>query len=274
MEPVNEDVMRKCLFNVDNSNDFSKTQRYGFKFRNLNNPGVYYDEVHRRLIGSYRHLYLLYAQYVIDKDSNKKAALEAMDMMNKNISTEQFPLTFDIAFRIAKIYEQSGELEKAKKYAQIGLAPAKAVIKNPNLMPEIQSYELTGRMYGAHRYASMLNEILGDYPAARENLEKLAQVYSQRMQESQGSQEEYRRYAYLKLDVMASMDNLKIDEAIKKNGESAGLDTAQTLFAKYMNTQNPEDRQLAGYMQQRIMELKGVNINDSAANQSPSEMPQ
>ena len=71
-ETINADVMEKCLMNVDNSNNFSKEFKYGFKFRNLNNPSVYFDEVHRRLMTSYRSLYITYAAHHLREINNPK----------------------------------------------------------------------------------------------------------------------------------------------------------------------------------------------------------
>jgi tetratricopeptide (TPR) repeat protein len=276
-EPVNEEVMRKCLFEIDNSNDYSKTQKYGFKFRNLNNTDVYYDEVHRRLTGTYRHLYLLYAQYEIDKNNDKKSAVEAMDKMNQYISTEQFPLTFDMAFRIATIYEQAGELEKAKRFADLGLASAVPVMDKPQLMADVSSYEYAGRMYGAHRYAGLLYGIKGDYQSAERAYGRLLEIYNSRLQQLPPNSEDYRRVLYASLDVRAGMDNLIIDNLVKQGKRKEAMDSAQALFEKYMNSQDPAERQLAGYAQQKIQELReqdGVKTPDSAANQFPMGMPQ
>jgi len=44
----NEEVMNAILLNIDNSDNISKTPKYGLKFRNLNNPKITYDETDRR----------------------------------------------------------------------------------------------------------------------------------------------------------------------------------------------------------------------------------
>jgi len=46
----NEEVMNQILLNIDNSDHISKTPKYGFKLRNLNNPKITYDETDRRQI--------------------------------------------------------------------------------------------------------------------------------------------------------------------------------------------------------------------------------
>jgi hypothetical protein len=46
----NEEIMNAVLLNIDNTDNISKTHKYGLKLRNLNNPKIVYDETDRRQI--------------------------------------------------------------------------------------------------------------------------------------------------------------------------------------------------------------------------------
>jgi hypothetical protein len=46
----NEEIMNEILLNIDNTDNISKTPKYGLKFRNLNNYKITYDETDRRQI--------------------------------------------------------------------------------------------------------------------------------------------------------------------------------------------------------------------------------
>ncbi|MGA2298566.1 MAG: DUF2723 domain-containing protein, partial [FCB group bacterium] len=69
-EAINPEIMEKSLLNVDNTDNYYKEPHWGFKYRNLNNLNVFYDEVHRRLIPSYRQVFITYAGYYLSDEKN------------------------------------------------------------------------------------------------------------------------------------------------------------------------------------------------------------
>jgi hypothetical protein len=76
----NEEVMNAVLLNVDNSDDFSKTPKYGLKLRNLNNTKVTYDEVDRRTVGmTYIMPYIMYAAYLAEVKRDFELAEKVLD---------------------------------------------------------------------------------------------------------------------------------------------------------------------------------------------------
>ncbi len=178
VESIDSDIMDKCLLNVDNSDFYSKEPKYGFKMRNLNNPHVYYDEVHRRLMTSYRSLYITYAANQLNQKHNSKA-IAVLDKMNELISIDQFPINFDIAFRLAKIYEDAGAKDKAKQFADKGIQLCEYMIQNKDIAPEYLYYEAMGRQLGPFNVAAMLYEMIGDYDGAIRSLTSLTEYIKQ-----------------------------------------------------------------------------------------------
>jgi hypothetical protein len=107
-------VMNDCLIDkIDNSDNVPTEPTYGFKFRNLNNVGVFYDEKHRENIDIYRNVYLNYAKYLLVNKRDSANCIRLLDAMNNNLSIEQFPLWHDEARMIEEMYRQAGSQDKA-----------------------------------------------------------------------------------------------------------------------------------------------------------------
>ncbi len=268
------DIMDKCIMNVDNSDNYSKTPKYGFKFRNLGTPGVYYDEVHRRLMRSYRQLYLEYAQYVFYdlKDSTK--AIEIMDVMNKQISPVQFPFSYDIEYKVSLMYEQAGDREKAEKYAYSTLEKCERIINNPELETQFKYYEIMGRFFGPYQISSSLYEMLGDYKSARESMQKLVNLtrqYESQFLSDPNSQEEARKLQENLIYNMAAIDRLKIDELTSKGDTAAAVDTAMAIMARYEASNDPYAMYLRTFMKRTMLDLRGDSIDVDALMQEASQ---
>ncbi len=238
-EAVEMNITEQCLMNVDNSDFYSKEPRYGFKFRNLNNPNVYYDEVHRRLMYSYRQLYFLLADnYLLNGEKDK--AIKALDMMNEMISITQFPMPFELEHRLAKIYHDAGEKEKTKLYAEIAIKSCLELIENEHLKPEYTYYEVLGRMYGPFRFASELYEMLDDLDGAALVLERLYKLTDDMRQQMFGqgfSQQEIQRIDQNLADIRVSIDLLKINSLFNKGSKKEALEEAIKVRDSYQTEQ-------------------------------------
>jgi tetratricopeptide (TPR) repeat protein len=107
--------MNKCLLNPV-ADDISHSQpHFGFKFRNLNNKDVYYDEVHRRFMDSYRMTFLNYASYHLEKGDSAQC-IKVLDAMNRYISPDQFPIAYVLEYQIGEVYARAGAKKQAKEF--------------------------------------------------------------------------------------------------------------------------------------------------------------
>ena len=251
-ESLEPNIMEKCLMNVDNTNDYSKEFKYGFKFRNLNNSNVYYDEVHRRLMSSYRSLYITYAAYNLQDMKNKKKAEEVLDKMNNLISYTQFPISFDALFRIAKIYEECGAKDKAYKFADLGINSSTALIKNPNISPQYLYYEATGRSIGPYNVAAILYEVKEDYIGAANILTQLLAYIDQIMASDNQNQQLMGNYYRTKADIA----KYELFDYYKKNGIDAAEKYAKEKMDKYNSEQSQENQFNAMSLNQALIELR------------------
>lgn len=271
MDAMDFDIMEKCLMNVDNSDNFSKTPKYGFKFRNLNNLDVYYDEVHRRLMINYRQLFFNYAGSYFRATSDTAKATTILDSMNSVISPVQFPLSFDMEYKISKLYEEMGAKKRAEKYARMGIKSSKYIIDNKEIRPELDYYESMGRYLGPYRVAAYLHEALGEYTLAKEILMRFrdnTQTLLDRLQGAQGYQEEIGRLMANIYDLEANIDELTIMEIREEKGPRAALDSARKIYDRYMQSGNRAFQILSSYTGDLIRKLE-IEIDSSAAVPPP-----
>ncbi len=258
-ETIDEAIMDKCLMNVDNSNNYSQTPKYGFKFRNLSNPSVYYDEVARRLMTSYRSLYHMYANDLIRNKKNMTKAVQVLDKMNEYISYTQFPMSFDMEYRLSNLYKEAGAQEKAELFATLGIKSCEELINNNNISPEYGYYEATGRRMGPYTVAALLYELKGDYQSGIETLERLKAYSKQILAMAQGSPKESQQIMARLGEIEGMIAEFKINEVDKKSGREAAIQFAFGLMKEFENSNLEYKTYIIQYIQFKINELSPKN---------------
>ncbi|MEI6090162.1 MAG: DUF2723 domain-containing protein [bacterium] len=284
-EEINSDIMYKCLMNVDNSNNYHKEPHYGFKFRNLNNMNVYYDEVHRRLMDSYRHLFYVYSEYAQRKMKNNAISLKVMNQMNKLISVKQFPISYDMAYRFGNLYNIIGAQKERDMMLAIGIENCKFVIAHPEVDPEVIQKEITGNNLGVYRMAAWMYQMKKDYTNAQEMLLTLKAQYEAYKNSiagsvdpnSQAGSQAMQGIQSSLLGVGIEIDELKIQQTIKVSGAKAGMDTAKAILARCYAKGTYYDQMYAQYLTQKVMKIRqelGLDTSFSVANKSTPQIMQ
>jgi hypothetical protein len=110
---MNPDILEQNLFNEPSG--FSKTPQYGYKFRGIADPTVYFDENTTRLMINYRSAFLRYAEYHSTVTNNKAKALAALDRMEKLVPASKIPLGMDITSYLGSFYQRLGRQDKANE---------------------------------------------------------------------------------------------------------------------------------------------------------------
>ncbi len=262
-ENMDIEIMSKCLLNIDNSDNFSKTPKYGFKMRNLNNMNVYYDEVHRRLMLTYRHLYTSFAQYMNSVENNPEKAIEILDVMNKYISTEQFPLSFETEWRLANLYKECNAEERASEFYEMSLKSCMELINNPEFQEDVLYYEVAGRYIGPHRIASQIFEQKEDFVASRDVLQKLL-TRTQQMAVSMQGQENQTLGGNIG-NLMLSIEESKIKELEAQGEPEEALAKAREIYNEYANSNDQMSQALSNYLLRIVKELEAkLNPQDTA----------
>ncbi|MCX7929583.1 MAG: DUF2723 domain-containing protein [Chlorobi bacterium] len=176
---INDSVMKLCLM-TDIKADVAYTEpHYGFKFRNLNGSGVYYDEPTRNYLDTYRRLFLQYTAFLLQERRDRAGAVAVLDRMNTAISPEQFPINYIDMQNIAEFYWACDQLDKAQLFAKRIVERTTQIINNPTYAdyesgarspyyaPHIylaDAYVLLGRIEDAKRTLDAYQTIAGDDP--------------------------------------------------------------------------------------------------------------
>jgi len=162
---MNKDLMMKSLF--DNPVDASKTPRYGFKFRGLDNPDIFYDENHRRCIQTYRSLFLRLADDYSQDSTQFKKAETVLSHMEKMISRKAIPMDYRFEYSVALLYQKLGNTAMFNEVSDDVIAQAnKDLEKNP---VNFQSY------YNPYRILLDMYEAKGQYQNAMDIMSRLLQ---------------------------------------------------------------------------------------------------
>lgn len=264
-EVLDENIMEQCLMNVDNTDNYAKEPKYGFKFRNLNNPSVYYDEVHRRLMNTYRRLFLMYAEYSLKTKHNPAKAIAIADKMNELISVTQFPMSFDQEFSLAKLYDAAGAVEQTRKTAEMGIKSCLEIIESPTLRPEMAVYEASGRYIGPHRYAAQMYEMTGNYKGAKSVLERL--LAQSKAMLSQTTGEEAGRINSNIYDVKVSIEELAVNELLRAGKTKEALAKANEIYSRMQSSSDQGEVMFSELVRRKIVEIEkqlGV-VKDTAS---------
>ncbi|MCS6999531.1 MAG: DUF2723 domain-containing protein [Bacteroidota bacterium] len=156
---INAEVMRKCLMTDIPADVAYKEPHYGFKFRNLNNSGVYYDEPTRNYLETYRRLFLQYTAYLLQEKRDRQAAISALERMNSVISPDQFPISYIDMQNIAEFYWACGRIDRAHDFANRIVERTWQIINNPGYA----DFESGARSpyYAPHLYLADAYALLG-----------------------------------------------------------------------------------------------------------------
>jgi tetratricopeptide (TPR) repeat protein len=266
---VNKDIMEKSLLNIDISENFHKEQHYGFKLRNLDNSGVYYDEVHRRLMTHYRQLYMTFSAYSLEKLNDKEYAVKILDTLNKYISPIQFPLYYNEEIQMAMIYNECGATEQAKKFARYAVESTKEIFNNPNLRRgrvETLLDEVKGAV-GTYKSASEAYKILGEYEQARDVLIELYNISKQYIERyGQSTETQDIQQSLLEtLRYIASIDKDEIDSLTDIGEYDKAIAKAEELKKFYEDTQDDYLPLLGRYLDEDIRTIQALKDSSASA---------
>jgi len=94
------------LFNEPET--FSREQRYGYKFRGLNDPSVHLEEQSRRLTINYRNAFLQLAMHYQHEEGNNVQTIETLDRMEYVMPRDRIEENPGMTFEVANLYQRAG----------------------------------------------------------------------------------------------------------------------------------------------------------------------
>jgi hypothetical protein len=167
-ESVNQDITEKCL--LSNNTTPHKEPGYGFLFRNINDPKIFYDEVHQQAIQSYRVLYMKLA-FSLSFDSTKYGEVKnVLRKMNEVISPEKFKIDYRFKHNLALLCHNINDNQSAVAYANDGEKDITLLLQNGGLSSSEQNeanmilvdlYSINGKYKLA---INILNNLIAKYP--------------------------------------------------------------------------------------------------------------
>ncbi len=110
---INPEILEANLFNEPEG--FSKTHQYGYKFRGINDPNVYYNENTTRLMINYRSAFIRMALYHGNVTNNPEKALAALDRMEFLVPRSKIPMGWELSSDVAAFYLRLGRAETYEK---------------------------------------------------------------------------------------------------------------------------------------------------------------
>jgi hypothetical protein len=233
----NQKVMDDCLLNnIDNTNNYHTEPHYGFKYRNLNNLSVYYDDKHRENIDIYRNVYLNYARNLLVNAKDSEKCIRILDAMDKNIGIDQFPLWFDEVNMIEDLYRKSGANDKAD-----------------NIVKRWTETMTNGDSQGT------INKLMGFYNV-------IAARYKQDTKNRM-----VQREAFDMISSIASIENQTILDIQASQGKAAAITMGKQVFDKYKNNPDPNLKYISELVQEKLRDIDSTAFPSPPPVQAQAE---
>jgi tetratricopeptide (TPR) repeat protein len=162
---INKEIMKKCLLETPAKR--SETPQYGFFFRGLNDKTIFYEEVQRRMIETYRSLFIRFA-YSYSTDSTKsKEVIEILNTMEQKVPRDVVEMDYRLKYEVAMLYHSAGNFAKFNEYADEVEKAANEDIKNKKNISS-QSY------FNPYRLLLDIYDAKGNYQGALNLLDIMA----------------------------------------------------------------------------------------------------
>lgn len=163
-----------------------------FRFTNLNNPHVYFDENIRRMVDNYRNLFAVTATALI-REGRKEEARELLASLMEKIPLEIIPADIYSLVTLSDAYEQLGDKEMVKRLMQeletVTLHRLKVVTDPRDMERAVQYVQLIqfkylelGDFEAASAFSKKIADILGD-PSFYQTPEQLRERYGAAVQQ-------------------------------------------------------------------------------------------
>ncbi len=110
-EFVNEEVLKK---QIAGSTEPSKTYKPGFRYTGLNDPSIFFDDNHIRMIQNYRNGFMRLAVH-FRTEGNDAAVINTLNQMNEKLPPSILRIDNGLLFEVANLYFISGAEEKYKE---------------------------------------------------------------------------------------------------------------------------------------------------------------
>jgi hypothetical protein len=164
---INREILEANLLNEPQG--YSKTPAYGYKFRGVADPKVYFDENITRLMLNVRSSFIRLAMYYANVDSNMTKAAASLDRMEAIMPRSKIPMGWELESDLAAFYHRIGQLEKFNSLAAEVEAETRKLVEAGQV--NMNSY------YNPYRALIDIYEMRRDYKSELELLKDLQSRY-------------------------------------------------------------------------------------------------
>jgi hypothetical protein len=149
--------------------EYSKIPQTGFRFREIANPKVFFDENTRHIMINYRMAFRALATYDFNIDKNPQKSIAVLERMETIIPQSKVPYGWEMAWEMAGLYYSIGKMDKVKDMAM-------------EIEPECQRLIAAGGVnvntyYNPYRALIDLYEMTKEYNKSLDVFRKLAVLY-------------------------------------------------------------------------------------------------
>ncbi len=162
----------------------SKSYLPGFRFTGLNDPSIFFDENHKRMVQNYRNAFMRLAVYYRSIGDNKNL-IAALDDMNEKLPYKVLGMENGLLFEVANLYLSAGDNKKFLEIASdVEMKALEDLEKNPT---DVQSYYNPYRLLieiyeNSEQYDKLLalwqklETMFPNDPTVKSNIEKYQQM--------------------------------------------------------------------------------------------------
>ena len=162
----------------------SKSYLPGFRFTGLNDPTIFFDDNHTRMVQNYRNAFMRLAVFYRSAGDNQ-SLISTLNDMNEKLPYEVLSMDNGLLFEVANLYLYAGDSEKFSKISADVEARALADLElNPD---DVQSYYNPYRLLieiyeNSEQYDKLLDlwqrleTMFPNDPTVKSNIEKYKQM--------------------------------------------------------------------------------------------------
>jgi hypothetical protein len=164
---VDLQVLEANLFS--DPKEFPRTPQYGYRFRNVANPDVYFDEEASKYVSGYRTAFIRLAMYYANVAKDSAKSIAALDRMEHIVPRSKIPLGWELGSDIASFYYRLGRYDTFNEIATEIEPVCRTLIGNKQV--NMRSY------YNPYRVLLSIYEARKDDAKQLELLRELSEMY-------------------------------------------------------------------------------------------------
>jgi hypothetical protein len=179
-------ILEANLFNEPQT--FSREPLYGYRWRHVPDPKVYYDDNVSRLMVNYRAAFIRLALYHINVSHDGAKARAALDRMEALIPRAKIPMGWELTSDLATFYKKMNDRKKYDELMDevepvcVGMIASGDVNLNSYYNPYRVLLEIYDTQAKYDKSIALLNDLLRLYPNDQGLKQRIAEVELQKKQ--------------------------------------------------------------------------------------------